>query len=223
MTNFDVLSSEKGVFLTFEGGEGAGKSTQIQKVSEWLKNQNIPVVTTREPGGTLGAEEIRKLLVQGNPERWDAMTEALLLFAARRDHVEFFIKPHLKEGTWVLSDRFTDSSWVYQGFVGELGVEKIEALIQMVLNNFKPHITFILDLLPNIGLMRACARETKENRFEKKGLLFHQRLQEGYHLLVQKNPERCFLVSGLGSEEEVFERILTILKRVVFGGRNYLK
>ena len=144
------------------------------------------------------------------------MTEALLLFAARRDHVEFFIKPHLKQGTWVLCDRFTDSSWVYQGVASGLGVEKIEDLKKIVLNDFKPHVTIILDLPPDVGLLRANARATKENRFEKKGILFHECLQKGYHLLAQKNPDRCFLVSGLGSEEEVFERLLTLLKNVVF-------
>ncbi|HQS83665.1 MAG TPA: dTMP kinase [Alphaproteobacteria bacterium] len=214
MSDFKSLQVPQGIFLTFEGGEGTGKSTQIRKVSEWLRTQKIPVVITREPGGTPGAEEIRNLLVQGNPERWDAMTEALLLFAARRDHVEFFIKPHLKEGTWVLCDRFTDSSWVYQGFASGLGPEKIEDLAKTVLNTFEPNVTIILDLPSEVGLARAHARATKENRFEKKGLVFHKRLQEGYHLLAQKNPERCFLVSGLGSEEEVFDRLLALLKDI---------
>ncbi|MBS0185149.1 MAG: dTMP kinase [Proteobacteria bacterium] len=205
----------QGLFLTFEGGEGTGKSTQIRKVADWLKEQGVPVVITREPGGTPGAEEIRNLLVQGNPERWDAMTEALLLFAARRDHVEFFIKPYLKQGAWVLCDRFTDSSWVYQGFAGNLGVEKIEDLTKTVLNNFKPFLTLILDLPPDVGLARAHARSTKENRFEKKSLVFHERLQEGYRLLAQQNSDRCVLVSGLGSENDVFERLIDVLKKRV--------
>jgi len=206
-------SSSQGLFLTFEGGEGTGKSTQIRRVADWLKAQDVSVVITREPGGTPGAEEIRNLLVQGNPERWDSMTEALLLFAARRDHVEFFIKPHLRQGTWVLCDRFTDSSWVYQGFAGNLGVEKIEDLTKTVLGKFKPFLTLILDLPPDIGLERAHARSTKENRFEKKGLIFHQRLQEGYRLLAERNSERRVLVSGLGSEEDVFERLIKVLKK----------
>lgn len=211
MTGFK--SSSQGLFLTFEGGEGTGKSTQIRRVADWLKAQDVSVVITREPGGTPGAEEIRNLLVQGNPERWDSMTEALLLFAARRDHVEFFIKPHLRQGTWVLCDRFTDSSWVYQGFAGNLGVEKIEDLTKTVLGKFKPFLTLILDLPPDIGLERAHARSTKENRFEKKGLIFHQRLQEGYRLLAERNSERRVLVSGLGSEEDVFERLIKVLKK----------
>lgn len=213
-------SLERGLFLTFEGGEGTGKSTQIRKVSAWLEAQHIPVALTREPGGTKGAEEIRELLVQGRTDRWDALTEALLLFAARRDHVEHFIIPSLQKKMWVLCDRFTDSSWVYQGFASKLGVEKIEALTQIVLEDFKPDLTFILDLPPEIGLERAYMRlvqdKQHEDRFEKKGLSFHQSLHEGYHLLAEKNQDRCFLISALGSEEDVFTRIVDVLKNVCF-------
>ena len=208
-------SKKKGLFLTFEGGEGSGKSTQIKKTAQWLSELGLPIVTTREPGGTPGAEEVRKLLVEGAPERWDSMTEALLLFAGRRNHLKEFILPYLQEGTWVLCDRFTDSSWVYQGYAGGIGGENIEALARIALGDFKPNYTLILDLPPEVGLQRAHSRLDTEDRFEKKGTAFHLALYEGYHQLAKNNPERCFLISALGSEDEVFKRIVTFLKTYV--------
>lgn len=203
-----VMPIQKGVFISFEGGEGTGKSTQIRRFTEFLKKKGIDVVVTREPGGTLGAEEIRYLLLQGSPDRWGAMTEALLMFAARKDHVDRLISPSLSQGKWVLCDRFTDSSWVYQGYVGGVGEQKIERLQEIVLDGIEPDLTFILDLPPKIGLDRTQDRKSVEDRFENKGESFHQKVHEGYHKLFEKNKGRCILISALGEEQEVFDRIL---------------
>lgn len=203
-----IMPIQKGMFISFEGGEGTGKSTQIRRFAEFLEKRKITVIVTREPGGTAGAEEIRYLLLQGKVDRWSTITEALLMFAARRDHVERLILPSLREGKWILCDRFTDSSWVYQGYVGGVGEEKIEHLQKIVLNDLEPDLTFILDLPPEVGLSRTQERKSLEDRFENKGIVFHQKVREGYYKLFEKNKNRCRLISALGKEEDVFERIL---------------
>lgn len=204
----------KGIFLTFEGGEGTGKSTQIRLLAEYLKEKGKDVVTTREPGGTPEAEEIRPLIVKGFVEKWDTMTETLLILAARRNHVEKLIKPSLQEGKWVLCDRFRDSSWVYQGWAGGLGIDIIEKLHYLALGDFYPDITLVLDLPLEEGLKRAHQRHTSENRFEEKGILFHKKLYEGYEALLKYFPDRCHKVSALGSKEDVLKRIISTLHSV---------
>lgn len=194
-------------FITLEGGEGAGKSTQAHRLAERLKAHGIACVLTREPGGSPGAEEIRKLLVEGEPGRWDAITEALLMFAARADHIHRTIKPALANHKWVISDRFTDSTYVYQGTGRRLRMSRIAALEEAVLEGLEPDLTFILDLPAPEGLKRAQARQDNETRFEKFDLDFHKRLREGFREIAKANPERCVLIDATGSEDEVAARI----------------
>lgn len=152
----------RGRFITLEGGEGAGKSTQIALLAKQLQDRGIDVQTTREPGGSPGAEAIRGLLVTGAPDRWDAMTEALLHYAARRDHVRVAIEPALARGTWVLCDRFADSTMAYQGYGHDLGRDVIDRLHALVLGPLQPDLTLILDLDETTGLTRAVARSGNE-------------------------------------------------------------
>jgi len=194
-------------FITLEGGEGTGKSTQAKRLAEQLKTRGIATVLTREPGGSPGAEEIRNLLVQGEPGRWDAMTEALLMFAARADHVARTIKPALANHKWVISDRFTDSTYVYQGIGRRLRAQKIAALEDAVLEGLEPDLTVILDLPVQEGLKRAHERQGNETRFEKFDIDFHKRLREGFQEIAKANPERCVLIDASGSADDVASRI----------------
>ena len=190
-------------FITFEGGEGAGKSTQIELLAAALTEAGISVRTTREPGGSPGAEEIRELLVTGHTERWDAMTEALLHFAARRDHLQSVVLPSLEAGHWVLSDRFTDSTMAYQGYGHGLGREAVEALHALVVGDFTPDLTLILDLPVDLGLERALARRDGEDRYEALGRDFHDRLREAFHEIAGREPGRCALIDASGDVETV--------------------
>lgn len=194
-------------FITLEGGEGAGKSTQAKRLQAQLKSNGITVVLTREPGGSPGAEEIRKLLVEGEPGRWDALTEALLMFSARADHVARTIRPALASHKWVIADRFTDSTYVYQGVGRGLRASKIAEIENAVLDGFEPDLTLILDLPVQEGLKRAHARQGSETRFEKFDLDFHQRLRNGFHEIAKANPGRCVLIDATGSEDKVADAI----------------
>jgi dTMP kinase len=185
-------------FITFEGGEGAGKSTQIGLLAEALAAAGIPVRTTREPGGCPGAEQIRELLVTGAAERWDAMTEALLHFAARREHLRSVVWPSLEAGTWVLSDRFADSTMAYQGYGHGLGRTPIAQLYALTAGDFAPDLTVILDLPVALGLERARARHDGEDRYEGLGAEFHERLRTGFREIAEREPGRCALIDASG-------------------------
>jgi len=187
-------------FISLEGGEGAGKSTQIKLLYAWLTAQGIDVCLTREPGGSPGAEEIRALLLKGAGDRWTAMTEALLMVASRAEHIDRTIKPAMAAGQWVLCDRFADSSVAYQGAGRELGVARIRALQHYALNDFVPDLTLILDLPIEVGLGRAIARENEksdmEDRFERLDKGFHERLRTAFLDIAQAEPDRCRLVNA---------------------------
>ncbi len=197
----------RGHFITLEGGEGAGKSTQVKRLTAALSARGIEVVQTREPGGTPGAEDIRALLVTGDPARWDAMTETLLHYAARRAHVEKTVKPALARGAWVISDRFADSTMAYQGYAGSVGREAVAALHKLVLGDFAPDLTLVLDLPVETGLARAKARMTgavqAEDRYERMGLVFHESLRAAFHEIAKREPERCRLVDASGNPDQV--------------------
>tara|TARA_R110001583_G_scaffold27985_8_gene99790 strand:- start:12776 stop:13423 length:648 start_codon:yes stop_codon:yes gene_type:complete len=201
-----------GLFISFEGGEGSGKTTQIRRLEEWFHRHNRDVVVTREPGGSPGAEEIRNLLLTGDPGRWDAVTEALLMFASRRDHVERTIRPALAGGKVVLSDRFADSSVAYQGFGHGLGADYIRNLWHIAIGDFKPDLTLIFDLPVDIGLERAGARfanvSAAEDRFERMGTAFHQRLRDGFLEIAREDSKRCKIIDANGDIDQVTERMI---------------
>ena len=202
-----------GRFITLEGGEGTGKSTQIRRLAAALGEKDVKVLTTREPGGSPGAEQIRKLMVEGDPGRWDAITETLLAYAARADHVRCTIGPALLEGTWVVSDRFSDSTFAYQGAGRGLDRETIRRIDSAVLDDFAPDLTLVLDLDVPLGLKRATARGASENRFEKFGLEFHEKLRQAFLDIARRHPERCRVIDAGGSEDQVAEAILTAVSR----------
>lgn len=193
----------RGRFITFEGGEGAGKSTQLKRLGARLQDLGHEVVATREPGGSPGAESIRELVLNGAADRWSPTTETLLMYAARRDHVERVIRPALARGAWVVCDRFADSTRAYQGAAGGTNPTLIAALEDFILEQTRPDLTLIFDFPPNIGLERALARPGAEARFESKGMAFHERLRAGFLAIAAAEPERCALIHAEGSIEEV--------------------
>lgn len=199
-------------FITFEGGEGSGKTTQMQRLAARLATLVSEVVTSREPGGSTGAEQIRNLLVNGPPERWSAVTETLLMYAARRDHIERFISPALKHGAWVLCDRFHDSTRAYQGAAGGAPASLIDAMETSVLDGLKPDLTLILDLPVDIGLARAAMRDDGEARFESKGHEFHERLRQGFLHIARREPDRCAVIDAQGSIDAIEQRIWTAVE-----------
>jgi dTMP kinase len=191
-----VSAGAPGRFITLEGGEGAGKSTQIARLAVWLKTRGRDVVTTREPGGAPGAEMIRKLLVEGPAERWDGTTEALLHFAARRDHLRATVWPALERGAWVVSDRFADSTRAYQGYGHGLDLESLDRLYEVAVDGFHPDLTIILDLPVETGLARAAARRGTETRYESLPRDFHERVRQGFLEIAKNEPKRCAVVDA---------------------------
>lgn len=206
-----------GRFITLEGGEGTGKSTQARRLAAALEAKGIKTVVTREPGGAPGAEEIRKLMVEGEPGRWNAITETLLAYAARADHVARTIGPALTEGRWVISDRFSDSTFAYQGVGRGLDRETIRRIDSVVLDDFAPDLTLVLDLDVTVGLARAHARaknqSAAENRFEKFGPDFHEKLRQAFLDIARRFPERCRVIDASGSETQVAEAIFAAVEQ----------
>ena len=197
----------QGRFITFEGGEGTGKSTQVARLVERLRARDIEVVQTREPGGSQGAEEIRNLALNGDAGRWSATTETLLMFAARSDHLERTIRPALEAGRWVVCDRFADSSRAYQGAGGGAPAEFIETLDAAIVGSTQPDLTLVFDLPVEIGLKRAFGRGLFETRFESKGLEFHERLRRGFLAIAAAHPERCVVIDADGDQDTVEARV----------------
>ncbi len=191
----------RGRFITLEGGEGAGKTTQVALLQAALRGAGIDALATREPGGAPGAEAIRPLLVQGAPGRWDALGEALLHYAARRDHLVTTVRPALEAGTWVICDRFADSTMAYQGFGLGLGAEPIAALDHMVVGDTRPDLTLILDLPVTAGLRRAAARHGDAQRYERMDLDFHRRVRQGFLEIARDDPGRCLVIDAAGGIE----------------------
>jgi dTMP kinase len=193
----------RGKFITFEGGEGAGKSTQLKRLVARLQADGHEVVATREPGGSPGAESIRELVLKGAADRWSPVTETLLMYAARRDHIERVIGPALARGAWVVCDRFADSTRAYQGAAGGTDPGLISALETHILEAVRPDLTLVFDLPVEQGLARAHARAGSEMRFESKGEAFHQRLREGFLAIARAEPDRCAVIDATGSLDQV--------------------
>lgn len=201
-----------GKFITFEGGEGSGKSTQSRLLQEALQKQGIPCLLTREPGGTEGAEAIRELLVKGAANRWEPMTEMLLHMAARHDHVEKCIRPALAERKWVLCDRFMDSTLAYQGYGHQLGSAFISSLHRLTQDNLLPDITVLLDIPVTQGLQRAADRRGTETRYEQMDTAFHERLREGFLLTAKQYPERYLVLDALQPVATLHQQVQVALE-----------
>lgn len=204
----------RGRFITFEGGEGSGKSTQAKLLAETLAKRGISCHLTREPGGEEGAEAIRRLLVEGEPGRWEPVSELLLFLAARYQHYTRVIAPHVAAGDWVISDRYHDSTRVYQGIARGLSLAYTDALYAAVLGNVQPDMTFYFDISPEEGLARSTKRTNHETRFESLELAFHQRVREGFLNLARHEPQR-FQVIQMGSKniEQVHHEVLRHCER----------
>ena len=200
-----------GLFITFEGIDGSGKSTQSQLLYDTLNDLGISVIQTREPGGSIGAEIIRSLLVSGDTDRWSAETEILLFTAARRDHLEKTIQPALTKNQIVICDRFVDSTRVYQGVARADLRQTVDELHSIIIKK-EPDITFIIDTDPEKSLTRGLARNSGEDRFEEFGLEFQKKLRNGFSELSKTEKSRCHLINGMRSKEEVSNDILNIVK-----------
>lgn len=206
-----------GYFISLEGGEGAGKTSQINKLAQAITAQGRRVVTTREPGGTQEAESIRNLLVQRDGGDWNPMAETLLLFAARAMHIEKIIKPALNDGCVVICDRFTDSTMAYQGYGRGLDIEKIREIERVSIDGFAPDLTFILDLDVRTGLERSYKRlasekgyDKTEDRFERMDLSFHEKLREGFLDIARKNDDRCYILNAAQDIDNIAVEIQNI-------------
>ncbi len=202
-----------GQFITFEGGEGAGKTTQAKLLSDALESAGIETLLTREPGGTFGAEAIRELVLSGTHERWSGMTELLLMYAARLDHVEKLIKPALARGAWVISDRFADSSLAYQGYARELGAEKVMAVHKAVMDGFEPNLTILFDIDPILAQKRVERRGEDLSRFDKESIEFHNVLRDAFLNIAHQNADRFVTVDAGTGIEAIHARIIHALTK----------
>lgn len=202
-------------FITFEGGEGTGKSTQARLLADYLTQQGHKVVLTREPGGSPGAEIIRELLVSGAIDRWTPISEALMMYAARADHWQNLIQPELAKGTWVICDRFADSSMAYQGYGRGVDLNFLQQLYKMVIGDRQPDHTFVLDIDPEIGLQRsfqrlhASGKNVSEGRFEAMDLEFHRRLRNGFLEIARMNTDRCIVIDATKSLQLIHQEIIS--------------
>ncbi len=203
----------RGRFITFEGGEGAGKSTQVKRLAARLTAQGRETVLTREPGGSTGAESIRDLVLRGAADRWSPITETLLMYAARRDHIERVIRPALARGAWVICDRYADSTRAYQGAAGGTDPGLIAALETYVLEDVRPDLTLVFDLPVEVGLARAEARAGAEMRFESKGTAFHERLRSAFQAIAAAEPDRCVLIDADAGMDVVENAVWAAIER----------
>ena len=212
-------NAHKARFITFEGGEGVGKSTQVKRLVAALGQRDIEAVRTREPGGTPKAEAVRAFILQGRSEQWGPGAEAVLFAAARLDHVHQLIAPNLGAHRWVICDRFSDSTRAYQGLTGGVDTRLIDALEVLALDGNKPDLTIVLDMDPEIAFRRVMARETEAvlaatgDRFEKEDLEWHRRLREAFLAIARNNVERCVVIPANQSEDALAQEIWDVLAR----------
>lgn len=208
------MSNSKGKFITLEGGEGVGKSTNLKFIEQILLERGIDVVVTREPGGTPLAEELRKLLLENRDEAFNPTAELLVVFAARAQHLNEVILPALSRGAWVLSDRFTDATYAYQGYGRGLPLDQISTLEKLVQSGTQPDATFYLDVDVKLGLQRAAARASLD-RFENEQIVFFENVRKGYHARIAENPERFFVIDASEPLDRVQAEIAEKLKKIL--------
>lgn len=210
-------TAKPGRFITFEGGEGTGKSTQLKLLANWFQEHDINTLTTKEPGGTEIGKELRQMLVCGDKDKFDAVAEALLYYADRRIHLTTKVWPSLQNGTWVMSDRFADSTVAYQyyGYQKKVPFDTLQNLYKIAVGNFKPDLTIILDLDPKVGLQRSFSKASgmavQETRHESRGLEFHQNLRHGFLEIAKTEPERCIVLDANKSIEELHQDIVKVI------------
>ncbi|MDZ7627491.1 MAG: dTMP kinase [Parvularculaceae bacterium] len=198
----------RGFFISVEGADGSGKSTQVRLLADHLRAAGHDLIVTREPGGGgEGAAAIRDLLLNGPVERWSALSEALMMYAARAEHLEKLIRPGLAAGKTVLTDRFADSTMAYQGIAGGVGQARVKLLHDAVVAGDDPDLTLILDVSADIGLQRATSRRGGESRFEEKGAAYQERVRAGFLAIARANPERCRLIDTSGDIDSVHRAI----------------
>ena len=198
----------RGQFITFEGGEGAGKTTQAEQLCRALEKADIEAVMTREPGGSFGAEKIRKLVLEGTADRWSGRTELLLMYAARLDHVEKLIRPALERGAWVVSDRFADSSLAYQGIARGLGADVVRALHEVVMDGFGPDLTLVFDIALVMAQRRVATRGEALSRFDTESMEFHNTLRDAFREIARAEPERVKIIDADHPRDVVHTRVL---------------
>ncbi len=211
-----------GKFITLEGGEGGGKTTQAAVLSERLRRSGLNVLQTREPGGTPRAEALRDVLLSGKAKKYGALGEAVLFYAARESHLQLAIRPALERGTWVVCDRFSDSTRAYQGAAGGLPMSVLEAIDSAVVGATRPDLTIIFDLPPEIGLKRAAQRKVEKSagdaaeaapdRFETMNMAFHRTLRQEFLAIAKAEPERCAVVDASDTERHVEEKVWSIVR-----------
>ncbi|MCP3687133.1 MAG: dTMP kinase [Gammaproteobacteria bacterium] len=194
--------------IVIDGVDGAGKGVQSRRLRQSLLHAGFDTILTREPGGSPAAEDIRKLLVEGDPQKWDSLTELLLMYAARRSHLRDTIWPALRAGQWVISDRFADSSRAFQGIAGNLGLELVEQMHRIVVGEFQPELVLILDIPEDIALQRAMARGDGEDRFERKGNEYHARVRQAFRQIALDKPSQYRLIDANNTIDQVSGQIL---------------
>ena len=203
------------LFITFEGGDGSGKSTQVNLLKDYLENLNFETIKTREPGGTPSAEILRDLLTTGEVEKWTPMSEALLMWASRYEHLIQVIEPALNSGKNVICDRFYDSTYAYQGVAHNLGIDKMEKLKKIIIGDIEPDITFVLDIDPKVGLKRSLDRSNQENRFESYNIDFHNKIRSAFLEIAKKNINRCVVIDASLNEQEINNLIITAIDNLM--------
>ena len=209
------MFKQRSLFVVFEGIEGCGKSYQSKKLFNNLKKKKINTVLTREPGGTPSAEILRDLLTTGDVEKWTPMSEALLMWASRYEHLIQVIEPALNSGKNVICDRFYDSTYAYQGVAHNLGIDKMEKLKKIIIGDIEPDVTFVLDIDPKVGLKRSLDRSNQENRFESYNIDFHNKIRSAFLEIAKKNKNRCVVVDASLNEQEINNLIITVIDNLI--------
>lgn len=208
------------LFITFEGPEGSGKTSILAKLKEKLASENIAIITTREPGGSVISEEIRKIILNKENTLMDPWTEVLLYIAARRQHLVEKVFPEITTDKIIICDRFSDSTVAYQGYGRKLDIDKINAIQDMAFDNFKPNLTILFNVSPEVGLQRIKSRSQNENdRLDKENLAFHNLVYQGYQEIVKNNPQRVKVVDASQDFDHVLEQVYQIIKEFIVKNR----